>query len=101
MKRIEIIITQAIEVDFIDYYTKLCKAQNCKCKFTKVDNVMGQGNTNPKMGDAIWPQLNVMFIIYCPDDLAPRISAIMDKLHNQYVGEGAAAFITEARELKS
>lgn len=100
MKRIEIMMTQAIEVDFIDYYKKVCQTEKCKCKFTKVDNIMGQGNTNPKMGDSIWPQLNVMFIIYCDDEMAGRIAAIMEKLHNQYVGEGAAAFITDAAELK-
>lgn len=99
MKRIEVILTQAIEVDFIAYYEKLCKAEGIKCKYTKIDNIMGQGNTSPKMGDPIWPQLNVMLIIYCEDEVVPNIKMIMERLHKEYVGEGAAAFVTEAREL--
>ena len=93
MKRIEVFLTQAIEEDFIDYFEKACK-------FTKIENIMGQGNTSPKMGDPVWPQLNVMIIIYCNEKIAKRVAGIMDVLHKQYVGEGAAAFVCSGEELK-
>lgn len=99
MKRVEIIITQAIESDFTEYFEKACKVADCKCKLTKIENVMGQGNTTPKMGDPIWPQLNVMFIIYCEDKMVKEIKEIMETLHKQYVGEGAAAFVMDADEV--
>ena len=99
MKRIEIVMTQAIEVDFMNLYEKACRIADIKCKFTKLDNVMGQGNTNPKLGDAIWPQLNVMFILVIEDRYVNIIRNIMNTLHNTYVGEGAAAFISDVEEL--
>lgn len=95
MKKIEIILTQAIEEDFIMLYEKACKEMSIKCKYTKIEDVMGQGNSNPKMGDSIWPQLNVMIIIYCEDSLVEVIKNIMNELHKTYVGEGAASFISD------
>lgn len=99
MKRIDIILSQAIKDDFIEYYTELCTAEKVKCKFTMIDNIMGQGNTNPKMGDAIWPQLNTMFIIFCDDNMPEKISKLMARLNKEYIGEGAASFISDAEEL--
>ena len=52
------------------------------------------------MGDPVWPQLNVMIIIYCNEKIAKRVAGIMDVLHKQYVGEGAAAFVCSGEELK-
>lgn len=100
MKRVEVFLTQAIEEDFIAYFEEACKAEKEKCKFTKIDNIMGQGNTSPKMGDPVWPQLNTMIIVYCEEKIVSRIAEIMNKLHKQYVGEGAAAFVTSGEELK-
>ena len=99
MNRFEIVMTLAIEVDFMNLYEKACRIADIKCKFTKIDNVMGQGNTNPKLGDAIWPQLNVMFILVIEDRYVNIIRNIMNTLHNTYVGEGAAAFISDVEEL--
>ena len=95
MKRIEVILTQAIESDFLQLYERECRRAQIKCKYTKIENVMGSGNTNPKLGDSIWPQLNVMLILYVEDGFVPVVSGIMKKLHEMYDGEGAAAFVTE------
>ena len=100
MKRVDVFLSQAIKDDFIEYYTEMCTAENVKCKFTMIDNVMGQGNTNPKMGDAIWPQLNTQFIIFCDDALVKKISQIMTRLNTEYIGEGAAAFVSDVAELQ-
>ena len=51
------------------------------------------------MGDSVWPQLNVMFVIYCDESLVETIQNIMTELHKTYVGEGAAAFMTDATAL--
>lgn len=99
MKRIEVILTQAIEEDFVNLYEAACKGKNIKCNYTKIDNIMGQANSNPKMGDSVWPQLNVMFVIYCDESLVEVIQNIMKELHKTYVGEGAAAFMTDATAL--
>lgn len=99
MKRIEIVMTQAIEVDFMGLYEKACRIAEIKCKFTKIDGVMGQGNTNPKLGDSIWPQLNVMFILVIEDKYVGIIKNIIETLHKTFVGEGVAAFISDADDL--
>ncbi len=96
MKRVEVVLTQAIESDFLQLYERECRRAKIQCKYTKLDNVMGAGNTNPKLGDAIWPQLNVMFILYIDDKFVPKISEILKQLHEMYVGEGAAAFAIES-----
>ncbi|MBQ1948683.1 MAG: hypothetical protein II367_00830 [Treponema sp.] len=100
MKRIEIMMTQAIEVDFVKLYERACRVAEIKCKYTKIDNIMGQGNTNPKLGDAIWPQLNVMFILMIEDKYVGVIRNIMKNLHKTYVGEGAAAFISDVADVE-
>lgn len=96
MKRIEVIVTQAIDTDFVQLYEKECRKAGIKAKYTKLEGVMGAGNTDPKHGDSIWPQLNVMFILYVEDSFVAKIGEIMKKLHEMYVGEGAAAFVSEA-----
>ncbi|MDD6930620.1 MAG: hypothetical protein PUI78_07270 [Treponema sp.] len=96
MKKVEIILTQAIEGDFIAKYEIVCKREKVPCKYTKVDGVMGQGNTCPKLGDPIWPQLNVLFLIYCEDSFTEKIAEIMRELHKEYPGEGAASFVSDA-----
>lgn len=100
MKRIEIMMTQAIEVDFVSLWERACRIADIKCKYTKIDNVMGQGNTNPKLGDAIWPQLNVMFILMIEDKYVNIVRNIMKTLHATYVGEGVAAFISDVANVE-
>lgn len=99
MKRVEIMLSQAIEIDFMQLYDKECRRAGIKCKYTKIDGVKGAGNTDPRLGDAIWPQLNVMFILFVEESFVPSIQKILKKLHETYIGEGAAAFISDASEL--
>lgn len=99
MKKLEIFLTQAIEKDFVAKYDIVCKREKISCKYSKIDNVMGQGNTCPKLGDPIWPQLNVLFIIYCEDSFIEKVAEIMNELHKEYPGEGSASFVSEASVL--
>jgi hypothetical protein len=93
MKRIEIIFSQAVEDDL----TLLLNTKNIK-KYTIIQNVMGQGESIPKMGDEVWPQLNTMFIIYCSDDESEIIKTALTDLRNAYPQERIADFISEANE---
>ena len=45
MKRIEIVMTQAIEVDFVNLWERACRIADIKCKYTKIDNVMQSGRS--------------------------------------------------------
>ncbi|MCR5699486.1 MAG: hypothetical protein K6G52_07580 [Treponemataceae bacterium] len=99
MKRIEVMISQAIAVDFEENYLKECKKLGIECKFTKIENVMGQGNSNPKLGNSIWPQLNSMYVVYCEDDVAEKVRLVISDLNKSYPGEGAAAFVSDGSVL--
>lgn len=99
MKRIEVIISKAIEEDFEELYRKECTKMQVACKFTKVPGVYGQGNSCPKLGTSVWPQENSMYIIYCDAKIAERIKKVVTAINDEYIGEGAAAFISDAEVL--
>lgn len=92
--RIEIICSQALEEDFTEEF----KNNNVGKKFTKINPVMGAGCSNPRLGDAVWPQLNLMYIIYCDKDEAEVIKKIVVKLRKLYITEGIGCFISSGCE---
>ena len=94
-KRVEIIFSQALEEDFI----QLFKEKKVAVRYTKMRGVMGAGYSNPRLGDAIWPQLNMMYIIYCSEEDCKTIISIVEQLREQYIGEGIACFISESTEV--
>lgn len=93
--RLEIILSQSIEDDFLADFLR-CDTGHM---FTKIDKVMGQGFSTPKMGSSIWPQLNSMYIVYCPQEKISSIKEILDSLRKEYPGEGVACFLSEAKVL--
>ncbi len=95
LTRIEVITSQALEEDFNEEF----KENKVAARYTKLANVMGAGYSNPRLGDAIWPQLNIMYIIYCDEAEAQKIIAICQKLREKYVAEGIACFKSSAEEV--
>ncbi len=94
-KRVEMIFSQAVEEDFQQAF----KEENVAAKFTKIPNIMGAGFSNPRLGDAVWPELNVMYIVYCSEEESKKIIAIVEKLREKYMGEGIACFVSESTEV--
>ena len=95
LTRVEIIFSQALEEDFIHEF----KEQKVAARYTKLANVMGAGYSNPRLGDAIWPQLNLMYIVYCDEEEAQKIIDICQKLREKYMVEGIACFKSFAEEV--
>lgn len=95
--RIEIICSQALEEDFAEEFEN----NNVAKMFTKIDNVKGAGYNNPHLGDAVWPQLNTMYIIYCNKEDAKKIASIVFKLRKLYKTEGIGCFISQSNEVFS
>ena len=95
LTRLEIIFSQALEEDFMEEF----KEQKVAARYTKLANVMGAGYSNPRLGDAIWPQLNMMYIIYCSEEEAEKIVAICQKLREKYMAEGIACFKSTSEEV--
>lgn len=92
MVRIELIYSQAVEEDFFEAF----REERVAYHYSKIANVTGAGFSNPKLGDAIWPQLNEMMIIYCSEEESKKICDIVDKLREHYPAEGIACFISAA-----
>lgn len=93
--RLEIIFSQAVEEDFQAAFKELGIGK----RFTKFESVMGAGFSNPRLGNAVWPQLNMMYIIYCDEGEAEKIKRVIADLRKQYVTEGIACFVSSAEEV--
>lgn len=91
--RVELIFSQAVEEDFFDSFRK----EKIVFNYTKIDNVTGSGYSNPKLGDAIWPQLNEIMVIYCSEAEAEKIIEVVERLRRHYPAEGIACFTSEAQ----
>ncbi len=91
MKRVEIVLSQSIEEDFINY----CDEKNVGKGFTKISGIHGRGNSVPKQGDAIWPQLNTQFILYCEEKDVDILFRIIETLRKQYPTEGSSFFVSK------
>ena len=95
LQRLEIIMSQSIEEDFVSAFMK----EDTGRMFTKLPVVMGRGVTDPKMGDAVWPQLNCMYIIICTKEQAAVVKDIVARLHQEYPKEGLACFTSKVKML--
>ncbi|MCR5217974.1 PG0541 family transporter-associated protein [Treponema sp.] len=93
-RRVEIVCSQALEEDFTQEFLDAGVGK----KFTKINPVMGAGCSNPHLGDSVWPQLNIMYIIFCSEEEAEKIYSIVVKLRKLYITEGIACFISESSE---
>ena len=92
LKRVEVIFSAALDEDFVEGFKK----NKIGSHFTKISGVTGAGFSNPKLGDAVWPQLNEMLIVYCPKDEAQKIVELAEQLRQKYPMEGVACFVSKA-----
>lgn len=92
LKRVEIILSAAVDEDFVEGFKKYKIGSH----FTKISGVTGAGFSNPKLGDAVWPQLNEMIIVYCPKDEAEKIVDLVKEIREKYPMEGVACFVSKA-----
>lgn len=92
MRRMDLIYSAAIEEDLFEGF----KEREIGKKYTKLNNVMGAGCSIPRLGDAIWPQLNVQMIIFCDEEEARKIVEVVEVVRKLYPTEGIACFESEA-----
>ncbi len=93
MKRVEIIVSQAIEDDFL-YQRELLHVMNA---YTKFPNVMGTGCSSPKMGDSIWPQLNTCIMSVVEETEVPMIISLVKSIRETYPLEGVGCFVSDVQ----
>lgn len=94
MNRIEIIISRALDEEFIE----LLEIHNID-HFTAINPVIGKGFSISKMGDDIWPQTNKLYIFYVNNEQQKYLKYIVNTLRKEFPNEGIAAFVVSAQEL--
>ena len=91
MKRIEIIISRALDEEFLERLEA-----NEVTHFTAISPVMGQGFSNPKLGNEVWPQTNKLYIFYAKEEDVVKLTKIIIKLREEFPSEGLGAYESEA-----
>ena len=93
--RVDLFFSQAVDDDFMIIF----KERNVAQKYTKTVGVQGNGEKNPKLGDAIWPQLNNIMTIFCSEEEAAKIEDIVLEMRKRYPVEGIGCFTSRAEAL--
>ncbi len=88
MKRVEIIANLSVEEDLMEAFATagLVKA------YTKIPVVHGSGRSDPKMGDAVWPEENFILLVYCNEAEAIQIEEIVAGIKTKFRNEGIKVF---------
>ncbi len=92
MKRIEIMISRALDEEFLERINA-----NEITHYTAVTPAVGQGFSNPKLGNEVWPQTNSLYIFYMKDEDVSKLTKIVITLRREFPSEGLAAFESEAK----
>lgn len=95
MQKLEIVMSEAIDNDFIHR----CDVRGIAQHYTKVENVYGKGNQNPKLGNEVWPQVNVHYMIVVRDEEVEPIKMVINSLRRDFPDDGIACFISPCEEL--
>jgi hypothetical protein len=93
--RYDVILSSAIEEDFVQGMERRVPG----FRYTKMTDVTGRGYSVPKQGDAIWPQLNSAFVLYCDEQEGAAVLDVVRELRERYIGEGLACWRSTAVEL--
>lgn len=88
MKRIEVIFSQALEDEILTAIAPIPEAAH----YSIIPDVRGKGFTVPKMGDAVWPGINEILVIYCDDAAVPKIEKAVVAVRDTSPNEGVAFF---------
>jgi nitrogen regulatory protein PII len=91
MKRVEIIINQALEIDVIEALEDMGYGKN----FTYFHHVKGRGTEGRREGSSIWPEENNLFLIFMSDEEANEMLSRMKKIKAEFPTEGTHCYISE------
>jgi hypothetical protein len=89
MKRVEIIANRSVEEDLMEAFASAGIAK----AYTRIPVVHGSGRSDPKMGDAIWPEENFVLLVYCDEAEASRMAEVVGEIKLKFPHEGIKVFI--------
>ena len=88
MLRIEIVANQSVEENILD----ALKEHGAGKYYTLYPSVHGVGNCGPRMGDAVWPEINFSMVIWCEEEEALKIRQAVAEVKEKYPDEGIKVF---------
>lgn len=94
MVRLELFANRSVEDEIMDQLHLI----GCR-HFTKIPIAYGEGNREPKQGDAIWPEINFIMIIYCEESEVDMISTAIRAVKNKFNAEGIRLFKVPAEPI--
>ena len=94
MKRLEIILNQSIEEDLLELFDK----RKIAFRYTRYPGIHGAGHSEPKQGNSVWPEENVIYVVFCQEEEAEAIRASVRELKSYFPHEGAKVFETNAEQ---
>ena len=88
MLRVELIANRSVEENILD----ALKFENAGKHYTKYPGILGVGNSGPRMGDAIWPEENIVFVFWCEEEEALSIERAVAFVKERFPSEGIKMF---------
>jgi len=88
MVRIEVIANRSVEENILD----ALRHENAGKHYTKYPNILGVGNSGPRMGDSIWPEENFIFVFWCEDEEVGAIERAVFSVKEKFPNEGIKMF---------
>ncbi|MDR2808699.1 MAG: hypothetical protein LBB43_06820 [Spirochaetaceae bacterium] len=88
MTRIEIIANHSVEDNILDAF----RERGVGKYYTKYPTVHGVGSSNPRMGDAVWPEENFALVIWCEKAEADTIEQAVASVKKDFPDEGIKVF---------
>lgn len=94
MVRLELIANRSVEDEIMDQLNLI----DCR-HFTHIPIAYGKGNRDPKQGDAIWPEINFVMIIYCDESKVELIKTAVNAIKIKFPAEGIRLFKVPAEPI--
>ncbi len=88
MYKVEIFANQSLETNILESF----EANEIGKQFSLLRGISGKGNSFPKQGDAVWPEENVLYILYCEKEEALKIKELVSFLKRDFKKEGIKFF---------
>lgn len=88
MKKLEIIANQALEAQLME----IMPSRNGKPCYTMIPQVDGSGYSGWCMGNDVWPEENILFILFLEEDQLEKMKEEIQTLRARFPLLGLAAF---------
>ncbi len=95
MTRLEIVANNTVEEDILEGLESVEPGFS----YSKINSIHGRGHSDPRRGDAVWPEENFIFIIYCDDEKAKAFVTAVKQVKERFEGEGIKIYALPFHEL--